>query len=691
MPQLRCSLLVWTVLAATLNSLWWVSGTAVHARSMNFVPRFDATATATATVTTTATVLSTVLSTTAAQTVASDGPGIDTGMKLMTTERTHNAIDKTKYGNINLSTDGSTNIYADSISGGSETVGQARFATENDIEIPSQFDSSSTEMLSPQLNQAILTHRLPSLEARLPQTWPSLHTPPQVHPQATVHPKFTVHPKATKRPIGPLHTGTAVHSPPTKVLTLPSRRTTAHPKKTGGPRSTLTPTHQGPTPKAPPKSPEPSPRKPPKHVEPIPKLPQRPISPNPRLPPPRLPPPKFPAPPNRVPFSSHSLNAGSYALTLTGPMQVGTPPQTLQVQFDTGSSLTWVKSTECSHGEGCEGPRYNPTISSTWRKGPETPQSMTYADGGQILCREQIDVVYLAGVRLTTSRVCNAYAVKNAVNQSDGLSGLVGLSPPQGDDTYNLMLSLKDSFNSSLVSFWYNQMAIEGDHGLLDGAGEITFGGYNPERLSGDISWLPVISNTGYWTVPIDSMTFGFMVIPIRKALVNQTIFDTGTTLIVLPVDMFSSINNIMHAVLDPAGGMYKLSCIRAMSLPPITVVFNGKPYVLTWAQQILTDNTDCWSVFTPSTSTSIIFGVSFLRNYHVTFDYNPGELRVGLAASVGDVAPMPDFTMLGQNDTAGVGGRTSGSGPTSGSADLWIWTVSVGVMLTSMCMYTYW
>ncbi|EGF78212.1 hypothetical protein BATDEDRAFT_90861 [Batrachochytrium dendrobatidis JAM81] len=452
-------------------------------------------------------------------------------------------------------------------------------------------------------------------------------------------PKRTTKSKtATKKP--------ASNSPATPIPTHFSRQPPPHHTSI----SHSTPHSSAPHPSTA-KGPIPSPL-PPKAPAPVP-VPSSIPSQSPSAP---VPVPRSPRPnpsPQHVPFTAVTLGVGSYALTLTGPLQIGTPPQTIQVQFDTGSSLTWIRSSSCKTGSGCGGPKYDPSRSLTWRPGTGFTQSMTYADGGSISCEEQLDVVHLAGTQLVSESICSANMITNAVNQTDMLGGLVGMSPPLGKDNTNLMLTLEQSFGLSMVSFWYNQMAVEGDHGLISGAGEITFGGYNPARFSGDIEWLPVIPNTGYWSVKLDGMTFGDMIVPVRKELSSQTIFDTGTTLIALPSDMFTVMNTIMYAELDPVGGMYKLDCKHATTLPPVTLFFGGKPYMMTWSEQILTDNVDCWSVFTPTLNMGIIFGVSFLRNYHVTFDYTSTLMQVGLAATTGQVPQPPTFTRTLSNSTS--------------------------------------
>ncbi|KAL2919415.1 hypothetical protein HK105_201060 [Polyrhizophydium stewartii] len=352
-----------------------------------------------------------------------------------------------------------------------------------------------------------------------------------------------------------------------------------------------------------------------------------------------------PAGPATVPFSGAVLSAGSYALTLTGPVQIGTPPQTLFVQFDTGSGLSWVRSSRCTSGRGCNGDHFDEAASSTFTPGNGTKRGITYSDGGRISCALNNDTIAIAGVVLSSSAICTADVVDE--DGTPELAGLFGLSPPRGaNDETNMLYSLNSAFNSSLVSFWYNRTFVEEDLSSASQlAGEITFGGRNPNRFIEDTTWLSVVPNTPYWTVKLDAMAIGSKQIAIDPVYTTQTIVDTGTTLIVLPPAIFDAINARMSASLSP-NRMYTVKCSVAPTLPPISFVLGGKNLTLEWHQQVITDGSTCLSVFTRMSGFGIILGVQFLRNFHVSFDYTPGALRVGLATPLGGIPAEPQMAI---------------------------------------------
>ncbi|KAI8924713.1 aspartic peptidase domain-containing protein [Entophlyctis helioformis] len=346
-----------------------------------------------------------------------------------------------------------------------------------------------------------------------------------------------------------------------------------------------------------------------------------------------------------------TMVAGSIALTLTGTVQIGTPPQSFVVQFDTGSPVSWVRSNFCTRGNGCAGPRsFNANASSTFRTGNNSIETVTYGDGTQVECVVNNDVISIANVRLSGSAFCAATLIRLPSGTPD-TDGLFGLSPPTNSvssDRTAVLPMLQSSFNSSEISFWYDRTVTENTEGRSDNAGEITFGPRNPARFKGDPVWVPVVPDSPYWTVYMSSFKIGNTTIELDSTYRDRMILDTGTTLAVLPPPIFDPINEMMGGKLTQSG-LYELDCSRVSKMPPITFLLGGNPFVMEWYQQIITDGKTCVSVFAKSRQPLGILGVAFLRDYYVTFDYRTapgsGGLRVGLATPTGENPPPPTFT----------------------------------------------
>ena len=159
---------------------------------------------------------------------------------------------------------------------------------------------------------------------------------------------------------------------------------------------------------------------------------------------------------------------GLYAMNIT----VGTPPQSLTVQLDTGSSDLWVPVT----GSGaCEGSTslcdqlgsFNPKKSSTF-KDTKVPLDLAYGDGTQISGTYGNDTVGFGGISIKGAIVGAA----DDASTTTSLSGIIGIGYVDGeaivqlddnpDGVYpNLVIQLATNglINSPSYSLWLNDIS----------------------------------------------------------------------------------------------------------------------------------------------------------------------------------------------------------------------------------------
>lgn len=307
-----------------------------------------------------------------------------------------------------------------------------------------------------------------------------------------------------------------------------------------------------------------------------------------------------------------------------GEISIGTPAQTFQVIFDTGSSNLWVPSVDCT--SNCGGlffkkSEYDNSKSSTYVSNG-TVFNIEYGSGSVKGTFSQ-DTVTSGGVTVTDmsfAEVTDASGLGTGYKfgKFDGILGLGFDSiSVEGATTWFHKAILQGVVSEPVFAFYLGNYA----------SGELVFGGYDSDHYTGDITYINLLSAT-YWEVTLTGVNIdGSSYTSATKAIV-----DSGTSLITGPSADIKKIADSVNATLV-AGVEYYVDCNA--KLPTIEFVVDGNSFTLDGTDYILESGGECILAMEgldiPSPTGPLwILGDVFMRKYYTIFDYT--NQRVGIA-----------------------------------------------------------
>lgn len=250
-----------------------------------------------------------------------------------------------------------------------------------------------------------------------------------------------------------------------------------------------------------------------------------------------------------------------------GHVQLGTPPQSFKVVYDTGSSNLWVPSAKCGPLDiAClVHSKYDSTKSSTYQANGTTFE-ITYGSGSLKGFLSE-DVMTIPGTPApivvpdqTFAEATSENSFSFFVGKFDGILGLAypsiavdGVVPP-----FTHMVD-EGIVAEPLFSFYLRRS------GSGEG-GEIVFGGADPKHYIGEHTWVNLVSKS-YWIFTMDGIKVeGGGVTACQGGC--YTIADTGTSLLVGPT---KDVNQINELIAGPANATSTCAQISTKLVSEIT------------------------------------------------------------------------------------------------------------------------
>nr|XP_020858715.1 renin isoform X2 [Phascolarctos cinereus] len=325
-----------------------------------------------------------------------------------------------------------------------------------------------------------------------------------------------------------------------------------------------------------------------------------------------------------------------------GEVNIGSPPQTFRVVFDTGSADFWVPSSRCDplytacrkilaleyqviHNQ------YDFSKSSTY-KDNGTKFSIHYASGRVKGFLSQ-DTVTIGGISMTQvfGEVTVLPLMPFGLARFDGILGLgyparsmSGILP-----VFDNMIS-QGVLKEEVFSVYYSR------NSHLP-SGEIVLGGTDPDYYRGTFHYVNT-SRPGFWHIQMKGVAIKSNVLLCQDSCTASV--DTGASFITGPT---SSMRKLMKTLgVKEEGDQYLIECDLAPTLPDISFYFDGKAFTLNSSDYVLQDMKSldnlCLLTFDnldipPPTGPLWILGATFIRKFYTKFDRHNN--RIGFALAV--------------------------------------------------------
>ncbi|KAF9119070.1 hypothetical protein BGW39_000584, partial [Mortierella sp. 14UC] len=292
-----------------------------------------------------------------------------------------------------------------------------------------------------------------------------------------------------------------------------------------------------------------------------------------------------------------------------GLLDIGTPPQRVKMQFDTGSSRFVISMTECPDCSG--NAPFNRALSSTFREGV-APWKIQYGDRSFAAGNIAEDKVTLGAISVENQKL--NLVLTESPNFDDTVDGVLGLSfgAISGSTTVFESMTQQGLVDQGIFSFFTGKRSV-------NGGGEVVFGGLDMERVEpgNNITYTSVTEAT-HWNIDVQDFTMnGGSFATEKRAASIRSIVDTGTTLA----------RKFRKVWVAPCKASYKLG-----------VVVEGKMFSVPYedlAREYVGFGL-CFSAVQTSSADYLILGDVFLKSNYAVFDQ--AEKCVGFAPLRTDV-----------------------------------------------------
>ncbi|CDW75789.1 pepsinogen c precursor [Stylonychia lemnae] len=318
----------------------------------------------------------------------------------------------------------------------------------------------------------------------------------------------------------------------------------------------------------------------------------------------------------------------NYNFDYIGTFYVGNPPQPIRGCFDTGSANSWILSSECTTDSCKNGINqfFNPDNSPTFSNLHLRDEIMFGSGKLSGYFGEDDFRLGLGDYGITIHKQTIGLIIEEAILDKD-YDAIIGLAYPKmashGKPIMDSMIDQK-LLDTNMFAFFMSMTTNE--------QSELTFGGYDEDRVDGEINWHPVADQL-FWSLNLEDIKLNGQSLGIcqdRKCLVTP---DSGTSLMTAPSWAFEKLKKLLP---------YKEDCNDKTQFGVLTFVIDGKEYdipshhfmeryinVFEFGDQVCSTSMSTLNIEQDGQENLFIVGDSFMQIYYSIFDRDND--RVGL------------------------------------------------------------
>lgn len=196
------------------------------------------------------------------------------------------------------------------------------------------------------------------------------------------------------------------------------------------------------------------------------------------------------------------------------------------------------------------------------------------------------------------------------------------------------MLKQQGAISTRVFSFYLSMADFNSEQ--ADTESVCIIGEVDTSYANGDLTYIPLYDQTGFWSVELNSISVGSSSI---VSAVSAAMLDTGTSLMSGPESDMTSIidalNDVGSCDIDNSGNVIcECSSHSLSSYPDITFTLGGHGFVLGPEDYFYENGGSCELLMDGSSEDEWILGDSFLRRYYSVYDME--QRRVGLVEASG-------------------------------------------------------